>query len=831
MKHNRYLLIGIVYGVILVTNYFNVLSHQINPDDLTKKLLQSSQSIYFIENLGQIKDQNGKVNSDVLFVAQIENGTISIRKDGISFNFFRFNTLLSQNKNSTKDFRFEKFLHTKASLQTVESYRLDMNLINSLAPTKIHGLESSNESSHYYLDHCPNGITNVRKYKSICIENVFANIDLVLFSNKENQFQYDFVVKPGANPLDIRFRFDGATSVEVNQYGSLILSTPFGTIEQKAPKSFHLENSLSYTSGQLNSKNTQSVSSEYSKNVDSTISFTVDNYNKHLPLVIEPTTRVWGTYFGGNWEESSSAIAIDNSTNIYLCGYTNSINTIASTGAHQTTLERYTDAFIAMFDSIGARIWSTYYGGNHEDGATDIAISKLGDIYVCGNTKASNVISTEGSHQFTLGGGNDAFLVKFDQKGTRMWGTYYGGLGSEWGSSLDVDENGDIYLCGSTSSLNSIATQYAFDTILSGQQDVFLAKFNSNGERVWGTYFGGNGSDEPNNIAIDKNGFIYVCGSTRSTEDIATSGSFQENQNGFFDAFLSKFTPDGIRLWATYYGGIGYDVGTEVTTFNGEDIYLCGRTSSLANISSSEAFQMTHGGNYFDAFLVKFDKFGNRVWGTYYGGLGNDNALSTTTDNFGNIYFCGSTSSNDFIATSGAYKTSKVADTTAYFVKFSPKGDRQFGSYYGGNHYDYANSILVDNNKLYLYGSTKSSVDIATPNSFKPNNTYGDFDVFLVKFDLGTFTSVHEQVENITSIQTNIFESKVDINVLLNQSSVLSIKMYDILGNEVTQMFQGFKESGEHTFSANINSLTQGMYFIQIKTDFDITIESFYIIK
>lgn len=831
MKHNRYLVIGLVYGVILVTNYFNVLSHQINHDDVTKKLLQSSQSIYFTENIGQISDQNGKVNTDVLFVAQIENGTISIRKDGISFNFFRCDTLLSQNRNSTNDFRFEKFLYSKASPQTVETYRLDLNLIHSLTPSNIHGLEASNDYTNYYLAHCPNGISKVRNYRSICIENVFENIDLVLYSNIENQFQYDFVVKPGANPQDIRFRFDGATTVEVNQYGDLILSTPFGTIEQKAPKSFHLENSLSYTSGQLNGKNVQLVSSEYSKNVDSTISFTVDNYNNHLPLVIEPITRVWSTYFGGNREESSSAIAIDNSTNIYLCGYTNSINTIASTGAHQTTLERYSDAFIAMFDSNGVRIWSTYYGGNHEDGANDIAISKLGDIYVCGNTKASNAISTEGSHQFTLGGDNDAFLVKFDQIGKRVWGTYYGGSNSDWGNSLSIDENGDIYLCGSTSSTNSIATENSFDTILSGQQDVFLTKFNSIGERIWGTYFGGNGSNEPSSITIDKNGFIYFCGSTRSSEGIATSGSFQENQNGFFDAFLAKFTPDGFREWATYYGGSGYDVGTEVTTFNGEDIYLCGATSSLANISSSEAFQRTHGGNYYDAFLVKFDKNGNRIWGTYYGGLGNDNALSTTTDNFGNIYFCGSSSSNDLIATSGAYKTSKVADTTAYFVKFSPNGDRQFGSYYGGNHFDYANSILVENNKLYLYGSTKSSVDIATPNSFKPNNTFGDFDVFLVKFDLGTFTSVNEQVENITLIKTNFFESKVDINVLLNQSSVLNIKMYDILGNEVKQIFQGWKEMGEHTFSANINSLTQGMYFIQIKTDFDITTESFYIIK
>lgn len=831
MKHNRYLLIGIVYGVILFSNYFYVLSHQINPEDLTKKLLQSSESIYFIENLGQIRDQNGKVNSDVLYVATTENGTISIRKDGISFTFYKFDSTQSKLNYVSKDFQNEIFSPKNYVPKSVEMYRVDINLINSLTPTNIIGLEASNDYSNYYLDLCPNGITYVKNYKSICIQNVYANIDLVLYTNQENQFQYDFVVKPGANPKDIRFRFEGATSVDVNQNGSLIISTPFGQIEQKAPISYQLKSLQSYSNNQSNFKNAQFVSSSYLKNDDTSYTFHVDNYNEHLPLVIDPVTRLWGTYFGGNFDEFSSAISIDNSSNIYLCGYTTSDKNIATSGAHQTEFTLYYDAFIAVFDSNGVRKWSTYYGGNHEDGATDIAISKLGDIYVCGNTKASNAISTESSHQFTLGGDNDAFLVRFDQNGTRIWGTYYGGSNSEWGSSLAVDEKGDIYLCGSTSSTNSIATENSFDTILSGQNDVFLTKFSSNGERIWGTYFGGNWSDEPTSIAVDNNGYIYICGSTSSTKDFATSGSFQENQNGFFDAFLAKFTPDGYREWATYYGGIGYDVGSEVTTFNGEDIYLCGSTSSLTNISSVDAHQQTHGGGYYDAFLVKFDKNGNRKWGTYYGGIGNDNSLSTTTDNFGNIYFCGSTSSNDFIATAGAYKTSKVADTTAYFVKFSPNGDRQFGSYYGGNHYDYANSILIKNNKLYLYGSTKSSVDIATPNSFKPNNTYGNFDVFLVKFDLGTNTSVHEQVENITSIKTNIFESKVDINVLLNQSSVLSIKMYDILGNEIKQMFKGFKETGEHTFSANTNSLTQGMYFIQIKTDFDITTESFYIIK
>lgn len=140
--------------------------------------------------------------------------------------------------------------------------------------------------------------------------------------------------------------------------------------------------------------------------------------------------------------------------------------------------------------------------------------------------------------------------------------------------------------------------------------------------RLWGTYYGGNHYDYGNSCATDDSGNVYLVGATESNNAnaIATSGGHDHNLSGTFDGFLVKFDASGARIWGTYYGGIGEDVGGSCTTDALGNVYMVGRTESTTRIATSGVVQTTYGGGYRDAFLVKFDTSGIRLWGTYYGG-------------------------------------------------------------------------------------------------------------------------------------------------------------------------------------------------------------------
>jgi hypothetical protein len=270
------------------------------------------------------------------------------------------------------------------------------------------------------------------------------------------------------------------------------------------------------------------------------------------------------------------------------------------------------------------RLWGTYYGGIGEDRGFDCATDAFGNVYMSGSTYANSVMATAGAHQSFHGGGiHDAYLVKFNSAGIRLWGTYYGGSEFDFGYSCTTDATGNVYMSGwtGTNSGNSIATPGSHQaTFGGGIYDAFLVKFNSAGIRQWGTYYGGSGVEgsidqigQSVTCATDASGNIYMAGltDTPSSTSIANLGSHQTAYGGGnADAFLVKFNSAGIRQWGTYYGGSGSlpgsgaDIGNSCTTDASGNVYLAGQTSSSLSIATSGSHQTAFGGawNTSDAF-------------------------------------------------------------------------------------------------------------------------------------------------------------------------------------------------------------------------------------
>lgn len=411
-------------------------------------------------------------------------------------------------------------------------------------------------------------------------------------------------------------------------------------------------------------------------------------------------------------------------------------------------LENYDPNYSCTIDPI-VREWGTYYGGNGWDASSKVLVDANNQVLMCGRSASSSSLSiaTSGTHQDSIAGDFDAFMVKFDENGTRLWGTYFGGPGVEYGNDITIDGDGNIYLVGSTNNNdNSVLTTSGChqSTYGGGTYDVLLSKFTSTGQLIWSTLYGGDGWDAGFSCQTDADGNVYITGQSNSN-NLATPGGFQQTfDGGIADAFIAKFTPSGTLLWGTYYGGSDYDLSKSCAIDMNGNIYIAGHSSSNGTeIATPASHQPTRGG-LADAFLVKFSPTGTRIWGTFYGGTGSEDGgygfegYSCICDALGNVYMAGVTTSSEtnVIATSNGHQPNFGGIQDAFLVKFDANGVRQWGTYYGGSGVSQGYSCAMDlNQTIYLAGmaSSDDGPAIATNGAFK--TSCEAYDNFLVGFN------------------------------------------------------------------------------------------------
>jgi len=258
---------------------------------------------------------------------------------------------------------------------------------------------------------------------------------------------------------------------------------------------------------------------------------------------------VYSTYLGGRAAngEVGRGIALDIAGNAYIAGQTDSTTFPTTPGAFQTTYGggRY-DAFLTKVNPAGSGlVYSTYLGGNADDGGKGIAVDPAGNVYVTGFTASSNFPTTPGAFQTTYGGGvRDTFVAKVNPAGSGLvYSTYLGGSGNDGGTaaSIAVDAAGNAYVTGATDSPNFPASN-AVQGVIGGGSDAFVTKVNPAGSGlIYSTYLGGIGFDGGEAIAVDAAGNAYVTGRTSSTNLPTTPGAFRSTfGGGLFDAFVAK---------------------------------------------------------------------------------------------------------------------------------------------------------------------------------------------------------------------------------------------------------------------------------------------------
>jgi hypothetical protein len=393
--------------------------------------------------------------------------------------------------------------------------------------------------------------------------------------------------------------------------------------------------------------------------------------------------------------------------------------------------------------------WGTYYGGPSEDGATSTAKDASGNVFLTGYTQSRSGIASATAYQSGGGGvlNYDAFLVKFDSGGNRLWATYYGGTSGDVATGVASDGTNAI-IVGYTQSRGMASDGAAQDTLRDSDFDAFVAKFNSAGIRTWGTYYGGkinngngvfSGEDAALSVATDGSGNIFFTGYTYSPTFPTLGTIHQINFKGYTDGFLVKLNSGGGVAFSTYFGGESYDSGQGVGVAPSGQVYICGKTSSATNISSGiGVFQSSYGtSGRTDGFLASFATGGGFAWATYFGGYFDDALNAVAVDSENSIYVTGSAQSAG-LTTLGAYQTGLAGSDDAVLAKFNQNGNIIWGTYYGGTASDIGYAIGIDpTDNIYIGGSTKSNTGIYN-NGFKENYSPGfpsPTDGFVTKFN------------------------------------------------------------------------------------------------
>ena len=280
-------------------------------------------------------------------------------------------------------------------------------------------------------------VTGVRGYGEIEYRDVYRGVDIVYYGSQE-QLEYDFVVAPGASADRIALTFDGAMGVSVSGDGDLLVATGGGNLIQRRPVIYQNDHGARRT-----------ISGGYIIRRAGTVGFTIGDYDRRLPLVIDPVLS-YASYLGGVNQERGNGVAVDAAGNVVVVGVTTSPDFPVG-NAVQSQKKGTGDAFIAKLNPTGdALVYSTYLGGAGYDEAKDVAVDDAGNAYVAGYTDSWDfpAASTIGSAETR----KQMFVLKLDAMGALAYATLIGGSGNDSVTGIAVDAAGRAHIVGATSS-------------------------------------------------------------------------------------------------------------------------------------------------------------------------------------------------------------------------------------------------------------------------------------------------------------------------------------------------------------------------------------------
>jgi len=646
---------------------------------------------------------------------------------------------------------------------------LRMTLLGANADARAQTLDPIPGKNNYLIGADPaKWRTDVATYAQVRYDEIYRGISVVYYGHQD-RLEYDFRVAPGIDPGVIRFRFSPELKPRVAANGDLVLRFAGGELREPPPVIYQETSGRRRTvTGHYRVGDRREISFEvgaydptqplvidpvlvYSTYLggsgdDPGSSIAIDSSNN---IYLAGTTNstnfpiqgaafpnqaglsdifvtkiaanggsvVYSTYIGGSGLDRGDGIAIDSSGSAYVVGRvdSSSINFPTTPGVIGPTYRGGDfDGVVFKLNPQGNGLaYSTYIGAEDNDSTEGVTVDSSGSAYLTGGTKSQGFPVTGTGFQTSRSGDTDAFLMRLNPTGTTvMYSTYIGGSGTDRGSGVAIDANGNAYVAGYTSAPD-FPTEDAFQNSFGGSFDAFVVRIDTNASGpnslVFCSYLGGTGDDKAFGVAIDSGGNnIYVTGQT-SSNNFPLLNPAQPAFGGSFDAFIAKISTTGTKVYATYLGGTGDDRGTGIAVNSTGAAYVTGFTSST-NFPTVTPLQISNGGG-FDAFVAKLNPAGTAfLYSTYLGGSANDSNVTAVTstnpialDAASDAYITGFTSSINF-PTATPLQPTNGGGQDAFLVRITDAAPAA----------DYSISILPNSRTVVPGGATTYTLT-ATP--------------------------------------------------------------------------------------------------------------------
>lgn len=653
----------------------------------------------------QFEPNRGQAPKGVDFIARGLNYHLALSGKGAAFAFLQKEPLKQKSPGK------------HAPMGKITSVPLIMRLAGAKPASGVQGEATTSSTTHYLRgSDSSKWLHDVPSYGKVRYSDVYKGVDL-LYYGTQKQLEYDFVVKPHANPNQIRLRFDGADKIKVAPSGELSLMVANREMKWRKPVAY-----------QMIGGKRQDIASSYALDSGKQVSFQVAQYDKARPLVIDPVFA-YSTYVSGGSEDECNDIAVDpTNKRVYVVGTTASRdfasfpNFLPSTAFLKTDwIRTYDDAPLATLDP------------NRTD--------------------------------------YDAFVLMLDEKNNKMTRVIFGGVGNDTGNAIALGTPGNpntpnissVYVTGRTDSkfftgaLNAqpLGTdgnatdpnaprgiESAYVVRLDFLLDYSVFPVSLRNPRIgWSMLIGGEDYDEGLDIAYRWNttsatygpfGSIAVVGVTTS-HNLKTVKPFQAKPGSGEDGFLCvlRDMPDTapkdagkvVTTHYTYVGGIGSDYLTTVAIDNDFHMVLGGYTNSnnFPIKNAPTALAQPQGG--YDGFVMRLrsrlDQQQVILFSTYLGGEADDAVYALALDSGSNIYVTGGTFSSEFPVTDNAEQSYLMGSQDAFVTKILTNNKIQYSSYLGGEEDDCGLGIAVtsttDGIKTFVTGYSLNLPDALLP--------------------------------------------------------------------------------------------------------------------
>lgn len=761
--------------------------------------------LMFIENLGQW-------DSKVAYMARKQGMSAWLQKDGITF-------------------RFEK----RNACNLAQGVTIQMTFEGASERVLLEG-EGRQSSKHNFFigKDRSQWRSGVSSYAKVVYDNLYDGIDLCV-REQEGWLEYDVLLSEGADLSDVVICCEGLKGLMIDENGILVMETEFGLITQKPPKAWYA----------LSSGEKMPVDCAFCQIDNCRYGFEVPESDLALALVIDPGLE-WSTFCGADLRDYIPTMALDNSGNAVLAGYTESANFPCTTGAYDTTFNGgENDGCVFCISADGSQLlWSTYIGGSDSDIFFKLALDDSNRVTVGGYTLSPDFPTSPPAYDTMHNGLHDAMVVRLSADGSQLiYSTYLGSDGSDWILALDMTASGEAIVYGCTDSPNFPTTSGAYDTTFNGVRDFFVTRLNADAsDLIFSTFLGGTNTDgfPPNypvvmnmdyaELMCDVSGDVIVTGATLSSDFPVIAGAYDTTWNGYVDCFITRLDASGSNLvYSTFLGGTGLDAPMDIAVDEDDRIIICGWTQSNDLPTTLSAYDTTYNGGPGDGFLAILDNaLSNLLYSTYLGGPStehSDIANCIAPEASGTLIIIGACG-DGFPVTPGAYDTTHNGYQDIFLCRLSPEGNRladlMYSSYIGGALYDHSShGSLVADSTVVIAGYTSSGDFPTTPGAYDP--IYADRDAFICRF--GVYVGIQEKPAQkplgsimLSPVFPNPSYGRFNYTINLTQASKVNVCIVDVTGRLIETLINEQLPAGTYHFSWRPSKeLANGAYFLKLE--------------